>query len=72
MKVEVFYLKSGEFHTDGQRLVDEPVEMNKQRIDYYLNGMKARGLNFTSERKIIEVDNPDLIDYYKSKGYKIL
>lgn len=70
MQVEVFYLKNGDFYTDGQNLIKK--EMNKDQIDYYLSSMKSRSLEFTAEREIIEVNDPDLVDYYRDSGYKII
>ncbi len=71
MQVEVFYLKNGDFFTDGQQLKVKK-EMSKYQIDYYLSSMKKRGLNYTVAQEFIEVDDPDLLDYYRDHGYKII
>ncbi len=50
LQASVYTLKTGEFFTDGQSLIDEPKEMGIAQIMYYLNGAKNRGLDFSFHR----------------------
>jgi len=71
VKIKVFYLKNGEFYTNGQYLCsDVDAMMPETKIRFYLEGAEARGLNFTAAEGILEV-LPSEVDDYIEEGYQL-
>ncbi len=70
-KIKVFYLKNGDFYTNGQSLCsDADAMMPEAKIRFYLEGAKERGLTFTVVERILEV-LPSEVDDYLQSGYQL-
>lgn len=68
----VNYLKSGDYYSNGQSLVEkEESMMTTAQAEYYLSNAAARGLSFTVETEAIEVSDDEAEDY-RDFGYFVV
>jgi hypothetical protein len=73
-QIKVNYLKVGKHghYSDGQSLVEkENAMMPDRRVNYYLADAERRGLDFSVETGVIEVNGND-VEGYLFYGYEVL